>query len=146
MIINNIFANNLPEAKKYYDLLKSLMKQTNKGFVIPHYYYVPREVVELERSKRNSQTRVPSDEIYNDSYHLYTQAIFLICELLVEKVLLIQVRIALIILLYLYRYKMRNKLILFLNNKDLDPIRRYLQPSERPRQSKRYSTFKVGYI
>jgi hypothetical protein len=117
MIINNIFANNLPEAKKYYDLLKSLMKQTNKGFVIPYYYYVPREVVELERVKRNSQTKIPSDEIYNDSFHLYTQAIFLICELLVEKVLLIQ---------------------------DLDPIRRYLQPSERPRQSKRYSTFKVS--
>jgi hypothetical protein len=117
MIINNIFSNNLSEAKKYYDLIKSLMKQTNKGFVIPYYYYVPRDVVELERAKRNSQTRVPSDEIYNDSYHLYTQAIFLICELLVEKVLLIQ---------------------------DLDPIRRYLQPSERPRQSKRYSTFKVS--
>lgn len=117
MVINNIFSNNLVEANKYYELIKSLMQTTSsKRKVLPHYYYVPKNLIELEQIKINSQTRQPSPEIEKDSSHLWTQSIWMICQFLVDKILLIN---------------------------DLDPIRRNLLASERPRQSKRYSMFHV---
>ena len=96
--------------------MKTLIKETSKGPVLPYYYFVPRDLIDLEKDTPGSQPRECSPEVYSGSSHLCTQAVWMICQLLVEKILLIQ---------------------------DLDPIRRYLQPSERPRQSKRYSTFKV---
>ena len=83
MVINCIFAGNIGDAKTYYSLVKSLMQMTPNGqCVIPYYYYVEREFIELEREKLDSQRRLPSDEIENESFHLWTQAIWIICELL----------------------------------------------------------------
>ena len=82
MAINSIFANNLADAKVYYDLVTNLIKQTKKGSVIPFYYYVPQEFIEHERLNANSQERMPSSEIFNESSHLWTQAVWIICQLL----------------------------------------------------------------
>ena len=82
MAINNIFANNIKEAKIYCDLVESLMRHTSNGQVIPYYYYVPKDLIEFERVKPNSQVRLPSPEINNGSIHLWTQSVWLICQLL----------------------------------------------------------------
>lgn len=82
MAINYIFANNLTEAKKYYDQVKSLVQETKRGLVLPFYYYVPIELIEVERVNQGTQERQPSSEIFNDSSHLWTQAIWFMCELL----------------------------------------------------------------
>ena len=117
MMINNIFSNNLVEANKYFELIKGLLKKTSGDkMVLPHYYYVPKDLIELEQIKVNSQIRQASPEIEKDSSHLWTQSIWMMCQFFVDKILLIN---------------------------DLDPIRRNLLASERPRQSKRYSMFHV---
>ena len=82
LTINSIFSNDFVEAKKYYDLLKPLIKQTTKGAILPYYYYVPKEAIELERAKPKSQERIPSNEINKGSSHLWTQAIWIICEMI----------------------------------------------------------------
>jgi phosphorylase kinase alpha/beta subunit len=82
MAINNIFSNNLSEARVYYDLVTKLIRQTKTNAVIPYYYYVPKEFIELERSNPNTQERLPSNEIQNDSSHLWTQSVWIICQLL----------------------------------------------------------------
>ena len=69
-------------AQKYYDKLKSLIKDTSNGPKVPYYYYLPKESIEYEKQKPGSQFRLPSPEIHNDSSHLYTQAIWFICQLL----------------------------------------------------------------
>ena len=86
MAINNIFANNLSEARVYYDLITKLIRQTNNSSVIPYYYYVPKEFIEIERSNPNTQERLPSNEVLNDSSHLWTQSMWIICQLLGKKI------------------------------------------------------------
>lgn len=144
MVINHIFDHNLVEAKKYFDLVKKLFVTNKKGeYVLPFYYYVPADLIEIERVEQGTQKRLPSPEIENDSSHLWTQSIVFICELLGKA------SSVFLKLINSIKYVGNNFIILFqlvdklLLLQDLDPIRRYLQPSERPKQSKRYSTFKV---
>lgn len=83
MVINHIFDHNLAEAKKYYDIIKTLFVTNKKGEnVLPFYYYVPADLIEIERIEQGTQKRLPSPEIENDSTHLWTQSIVFICELL----------------------------------------------------------------
>lgn len=113
-MIYYLYSNNLTQAQEYYELLKSLTRKST----LPEYYYIPENLINQERSKPPAQIRLPSSEVEKNTPHLWTQSMWILCQLLVDKVLTIQ---------------------------DLDPIRRYLQPSERPKQSKRYSTFKGFY-
>jgi phosphorylase kinase alpha/beta subunit len=119
MAIYNIFTNNLSQASYYYNLVTKLLRRATHHTlgILPHYYYVPKDLLEMERLNPGSQERMPRSELFTGSSHLWTQAVWVICQLLVEKVLIIQ---------------------------ELDPLKRYLQPSERPRQSKRYSSFKIA--
>lgn len=83
MVINHIFDNNLVEAKKYYDQVKNLFVTNKRGEkILPFYYYVPADSIEIERVEQGTQIRLPSPEIDNDSTHLWTQSIVFICELL----------------------------------------------------------------
>lgn len=84
MAINNIFANNLTEARRYYEMVESLCRRTSdtSESILPYFYYVPKESIEQERLKVNSQMRVASHEVDDGSSHLWTQAIWLICQLL----------------------------------------------------------------
>jgi hypothetical protein len=83
MIINNIFSNNLTEAKRYYDLIKSLLIVNSEGVsVLPNYFYIPKHLLDLERLKPNTQERLPSPEVTANSSHLWTQSIWIICQLL----------------------------------------------------------------
>lgn len=96
MAINSICANNLSEARVYYDLITTLIRQTpQKCSVIPYYYYVPKEFIELERSNPNSQERLPSNEILEDSSHLWTQSLWIICQLLGTQIYLFEITKAL---------------------------------------------------
>ena len=110
-MIYYVFSNDLEKAKEYYELLL-ILKQNN---ILPHYYYVPIEAI---KSGNNLLTKKSSPEVAANTPHLWTQSIFILCQLLIEKILTLQ---------------------------DLDPIRRYMIPSERPKQSKRYSSFKGFY-
>ncbi len=111
-MIYYVFTNELDKAKEYYDLLLELKENS----ILPQYYYVPVEAV-LSGNK-NKIKLLASPEVAANTPHLWTQAIFILSQLLIEKILTLQ---------------------------DLDPIRRYMIPSERPKQSKRYSSFKGFY-
>jgi hypothetical protein len=95
MVINHVFDNNLTEAKKYYDMAKGLLVDTKRGDrkVLPFYYYVPLDLIEIERVEQGTQKRLPSPEIENDSTHLWTQAMWFICELLGKFKIIIKKRI-----------------------------------------------------
>lgn len=90
--------------------------------VLPHYYYAPVESVGVldfhGKPISAAKKYLPSPEVAANTPHLWTQAVFILCQLLVDRILTLQ---------------------------DLDPIRRYMAPSERPKQSKRYSSFKGFY-
>lgn len=114
MLINNVFSNNLPKAQYYYEEVQKLVYNN----ILPHYYYVTRECIDAEIKNPGSQKRAPSVDAFTGEAHLWTQAIWLISQFLVDKVITIQ---------------------------DIDPLRRYLEPNVRPKQSKRYSKFRGFY-
>lgn len=92
--------------------------------VIPMYYYVPEENLEIERNEPCSAYRLSSDEgrghkgpaDHETPLCLWNQAMFVIAQLLTADLLHIN---------------------------ELDPIRRYLPSYNRPRRAGRYSAFQV---
>ncbi|CAF4215472.1 unnamed protein product [Rotaria sp. Silwood2] len=102
-------------------LTPSLTKgSTVRREMMVHYYYVDhskqQSSAQSESSDRGTNHQLPfacSSEILHGNFFLFGQAIWIICQLLVDKVLTIS---------------------------DLDPIRRYLSPSERPKPNSRYSS------
>jgi phosphorylase kinase alpha/beta subunit len=113
LAISNIFSNNLVKAQEYYEKTLSLVRHS----ILPFNFYVPKEYLDEARNDKSTSERIPSAEVYDNSAHLWTQSIWIILQLLVDKMISLQ---------------------------ELDPLRRYLQPNERPKQSKRYSSFKVN--
>ena len=88
--------------------------------VIPMYFYVHENNVELERQEPGSQIRLPSCEgSGSKGMFLWNQAMFVIAQLLTAGLLHIN---------------------------ELDPIRRYLPSYNRPRKGGRYSAFQVSMI
>ncbi|XP_064610521.1 phosphorylase b kinase regulatory subunit beta-like [Liolophura sinensis] len=114
LIIDGMFENDKESVKKYIKMLKPLLKETSNGITVPKYYYVPADVLMLERSRPGSQRKVASLEGSNGTIFLWGQAVYLVSQLLVEGLISLS---------------------------DLDPIRRHLPASERPRFSSRYSCF-----
>ena len=84
MVINSVFAGDLAEAKRYFEMVQTLCRRTREcgTTILPYFYCVPEECIEQERLKPNSQIRVASREIDRNSSHLWTQAIWIICQLL----------------------------------------------------------------
>ncbi|CAF4668611.1 unnamed protein product [Rotaria sp. Silwood1] len=99
---------------------RTLTSSLTKGEMMVHYYYVDhskqQSSAQSESSDRGNNQQLPfacSSEILHGNFFLFGQAIWIICQLLVDKVLTIS---------------------------DLDPIRRYLAPSDRPKPNSRYSS------
>ena len=89
-----------------------------------HYYFVDhsrqQSSVQSEASDRGNNQQSAfgcSSEILHGNFFLFGQAVWIICQLLVDKLLTIT---------------------------DLDPIRRYLAPSDRPKPNSRYSSIQVN--
>ncbi|CAF0784844.1 unnamed protein product, partial [Didymodactylos carnosus] len=86
-----------------------------------HYFYIDQakqqSSSQSETSERgggnNQNLFVPSQEILNGNFFLLGQSVWIICQLLLEKLLTVS---------------------------DLDPIRRYLPPYDRPKANARYSS------
>ncbi|CAF0750479.1 unnamed protein product [Rotaria sordida] len=120
MIIDGIFKNNQAQVGEYLAVLNPLLRRTTEGEMMVHYYYVDHSKqqnnTQSDSSDRGDNHQLPfssSDEILHGNFFLFGQAIWIICQLLVDKVLTIT---------------------------DLDPIRRYLSPSDRPKPNSRYSS------
>ncbi|XP_003397457.1 probable phosphorylase b kinase regulatory subunit beta isoform X1 [Bombus terrestris] len=126
MIIDGVFKTLPEQVEEYQKLLKERMyKDINGDPVIPMYYYVPEDRLELERNDPGSTYRVPSAEGRGQksstdtelgSMYLWNQAMFIIAQLLTAGLLHIN---------------------------ELDPIRRYLPSYNRPRKAGRYSAFQA---
>jgi catechol 2,3-dioxygenase-like lactoylglutathione lyase family enzyme len=83
MLINSIFASNLSEAKSYYKAVLGLLKKFNgEEQALPHFYYLDKEQLDMERLEPGSQQRIASLEIEQGSTHLWTQSIWFICQIL----------------------------------------------------------------
>ncbi|NXQ24179.1 KPBB kinase, partial [Alaudala cheleensis] len=113
MIIDGIFRGNPEQVKEYQDLLDPLLQHTSEGCpVVPKYYYVPADFVELEKRSPGSQRRFPSNNGRDGKLFLWGQAVYIIAKLLADKLV---------------------------SPKDLDPIGRYVAPQDQRNVSMRFS-------
>ncbi|NXO74522.1 KPBB kinase, partial [Phainopepla nitens] len=113
MIIDGIFKGNPTQVKEYQDLLDPLLQHTPEGCpVVPKYYYVPADFVELEKRSPGSQRRFPSNNGRDGKLFLWGQAVYIIAKLLADKLV---------------------------SPKDLDPIGRYVAPQDQRNVSMRFS-------
>nr|XP_021396647.1 phosphorylase b kinase regulatory subunit beta [Lonchura striata domestica] len=113
MIIDGIFRGNPTQVKEYQDLLDPLLQYTSEGCpVVPKYYYVPADFVELEKRSPGSQRRFPSNNGRDGKLFLWGQAMYIIAKLLADKLV---------------------------SPKDLDPIGRYVPPQDQRNVSMRFS-------
>ncbi|CAF0813582.1 unnamed protein product [Adineta steineri] len=152
MIIDGIFKNNQAQVDEYMAALNPLLRHTTEVFdcmnsiisdteansscsskgqqdlsslqniceMMVHHYYVDHSRLhssaQSEASERGNNQQLPfacSSEILYGNFFLFGQSVWIICQLLVDKLLTIT---------------------------DLDPIRRYLPPSDRPKANSRYSS------
>ncbi|NXB76978.1 KPBB kinase, partial [Donacobius atricapilla] len=113
MIIDGVFRGNPTQVKEYQDLLDPLLQHTPEGCpVVPKYYYVPADFVELEKRSPGSQRRFPSNNGRDGKLFLWGQAIYIIARLLADKLV---------------------------SPKDLDPVGRYVPPQDQRNVSMRFS-------
>ncbi|KAF1500965.1 Phosphorylase b kinase regulatory subunit beta, partial [Megadyptes antipodes antipodes] len=113
MIIDGVFRGNPAQVKEYQDLLDPLLQRTSEGCpVVPKYYYVPADFVELEKKNPGSQKRFPSNNGRDGKFFLWGQAVYIIAKLLADKLV---------------------------SPKDIDPIGRYIPPEDQRNVSMRFS-------
>ncbi|XP_064527191.1 phosphorylase b kinase regulatory subunit beta isoform X1 [Pseudopipra pipra] len=113
MIIDGVFKGNPAQVKEYQDLLDPLLQHTPEGCpVVPKYYYVPADFVEMEKKNPGSQKRFPSNNGRDGKLFLWGQAMYIIAKLLADKLI---------------------------SPKDLDPIGRYVAPQDQRNVSMRFS-------
>ncbi|XP_017940260.1 phosphorylase b kinase regulatory subunit beta isoform X6 [Manacus vitellinus] len=113
MIIDGVFKGNPAQVKEYQDLLDPLLQHTPEGCpVVPKYYYVPADFVEMEKKNPGSQRRFPSNNGRDGKLFLWGQAMYIIAKLLADKLI---------------------------SPKDLDPIGRYVAPQDQRNVSMRFS-------
>ncbi|XP_064016390.1 phosphorylase b kinase regulatory subunit beta isoform X2 [Pogoniulus pusillus] len=113
MIIDGVFRGNPAQVKEYQDLLDPLLQHTSEGCpVVPKYYYVPHDFVELEKKNPGSQRRFPSNNGRDGKFFLWGQAVYIIAKLLADKLV---------------------------SPKDLDPVGRYVPPQDQRNVSMRFS-------
>uniref|UniRef100_A0A8B9NU73 Phosphorylase b kinase regulatory subunit n=1 Tax=Apteryx owenii TaxID=8824 RepID=A0A8B9NU73_APTOW len=108
-----VFRGNPAQVKEYQDLLDPLLQHTSEGCpVVPKYYYVPADFVELEKKNPGSQKRFPSNSGRDGKLFLWGQALYIIAKLLADKLV---------------------------SPKDIDPIGRYVPPQDQRNVSMRFS-------
>uniref|UniRef100_A0A452IV02 Phosphorylase b kinase regulatory subunit n=1 Tax=Gopherus agassizii TaxID=38772 RepID=A0A452IV02_9SAUR len=104
---------NPQQVKEYQELLDHLLQHSSEGYpVVPKYYYVPADFVELEKKNPGSQKRFPSNSGRDGKFFLWGQALYIIAKLLVDGLV---------------------------NPKDIDPVGRYIPPQDQRNVSMRYS-------
>ncbi|RWS07321.1 putative phosphorylase b kinase regulatory subunit beta-like protein [Dinothrombium tinctorium] len=118
LIIDGLFKSDDEQVKQYENLLMNhLVKRdsTYGDYLLPKYYYTPKENIDKERAEPGLTTKVASEE-GSDYVNLFLmgQALLIITRLLTSCLLHIT---------------------------ELDPIRRYLPSYSRPRKTGRYSAF-----
>uniref|UniRef100_A0A670K389 Phosphorylase b kinase regulatory subunit n=1 Tax=Podarcis muralis TaxID=64176 RepID=A0A670K389_PODMU len=113
MMIDGVFKGNTEQVKEYQELLDPLLQQSAEGFpVVPKYYYVPADFVELEKKNPGSQKRFPSNHGRDGKFFLWGQSLYIIAKLLVDGLVSV---------------------------KDIDPVKRYIPPQDQRNVSMRYS-------
>ncbi|WAR11576.1 KPBB-like protein [Mya arenaria] len=81
--IKRIFQNDKEGVKKYSAMLDHVMTRSNDGLLMPHYFYIPAEQVEIERMQPGRGRRYPSDAGSTKGIFLWGQAVYFISQLLV---------------------------------------------------------------
>ncbi|CAK8685196.1 unnamed protein product [Clavelina lepadiformis] len=116
LIIDGIINDNQKQVNEYSEKLKPLLVERHNNLkILPRFYYVSKENLEMERSAPGSMERESSFTLFEEPpVFLWGQAVFTICNLLTDGLITAH---------------------------DLDPIKRYLPMVERHKVSMRYSTF-----
>ncbi|XP_070255103.1 phosphorylase b kinase regulatory subunit beta isoform X2 [Myotis yumanensis] len=113
MIIDGVFRGHAAQVKEYQDLLAPVLHRTTEGHpVVPKYYYVPADFVELEKRNPGSQKRFPSNSGRDGKLFLWGQALYIIAKLLTDELI---------------------------SPKDIDPIQRYVPLQSQRNVSMRFS-------
>ncbi|XP_036296549.1 phosphorylase b kinase regulatory subunit beta isoform X2 [Pipistrellus kuhlii] len=113
MIIDGVFRGHAAQVKEYQDLLAPVLHRTAEGYpVVPKYYYVPADFVELEKRSPGSQKRFPSNCGRDGKLFLWGQALYIIAKLLTDELI---------------------------SPQDIDPIQRYVPIQSQRNVSMRFS-------
>ncbi|XP_045674622.1 phosphorylase b kinase regulatory subunit beta isoform X4 [Phyllostomus hastatus] len=113
MVIDGVFRGDSRQVQEYQGLLAPVLHQTAEGHpVVPKYYYVPADFVELEKRSPGSQKRFPSNCGRDGKLFLWGQALYVIAQLLADELI---------------------------SPKDLDPVRRHVPLQDRRNVSMRFS-------
>ncbi|XP_026531751.1 phosphorylase b kinase regulatory subunit beta [Notechis scutatus] len=113
MMIDGLFRGLPEQVKEYQDLLDPILQQSAEGYpVVPKYYHVPADFVELEKKNPGSQKRFPSNHGRDGKYFLLGQSLYIIAKLLVDGLVSI---------------------------KDIDPVKRFIPPQDQRNISMRFS-------
>uniref|UniRef100_A0A8D0HM59 Phosphorylase b kinase regulatory subunit n=1 Tax=Sphenodon punctatus TaxID=8508 RepID=A0A8D0HM59_SPHPU len=108
-----VFRGDTDQVKEYQELLDPLIQPSPEGYpVVPKYYHVPADFVELEKKNPGSQKRFPSNSGRDGKLFLWGQALYIIAKLLVDGLV---------------------------SPKDIDPVRRYIPSQDQRNISMRYS-------
>ncbi|XP_071957802.1 phosphorylase b kinase regulatory subunit beta-like [Antedon mediterranea] len=84
MVIDGVAKGNNDQVEEYYEKMLSSCIQTEDGLLMPKCYNVPRNYVDREKAEPGSQIRCTND---NKSIFLWGQSIFIIAQLLKDKLL-----------------------------------------------------------
>jgi hypothetical protein len=107
--------------------------------MMTHYYYIDHSKQQSSGQSDSSEPNnnqqlifISSSEILHGRFFRFGQSIWIICQLL-GKISFFQIKI-------FFGFFLVDKLLTIT---DLDPIRRYLPPCDRPKQNSRYSSIQV---
>ncbi|XP_052222503.1 phosphorylase b kinase regulatory subunit beta-like isoform X2 [Dreissena polymorpha] len=116
LLMDCIFQGDKEGAAKYSKLIESVVTRSNEGVLMPQYFFIDADHINHEKACPGTGRRIPSDAGSTNGVFLWGQAVYFISQLLVKDLL---------------------------NINDLDPIRRHLPASERPKVNSRYSSFQI---
>lgn len=117
MIVDGVFKGLTDQIELYCKLATQRILRDSQGDpVVPMYFSVPKDCIQQECASPGSQKRIPSAEGSPESLFMWGQSMYIIAQLLTSGLIHIN---------------------------EIDPIRRYLPSSARPRKGFKYSAFQV---
>lgn len=85
LLLDGVFRGDLDQVQEYQQRLEGLLVERDSLKLLPELYYVPKELIEAERTNPGSQTRIPNENVPL----VWAQSLYLLGQMLSEGLLAI---------------------------------------------------------